>query len=91
MVEADGGPVILFLVVPLILTFNLYSDIIFLYKQWELKIHFQFEIILTVLDISFRFFGIPMLWVYHHYTYFNSFSAGTDVRRQNLQMSDSDV
>ena len=38
---------------------------------------FHFEIILDVSVRTFRFICIPILWVYGHYTYFNSFSAGT--------------
>ena len=34
---------------------------------------FQFEIIINVLVSSFHFIWILMLWVYDHYTYFNSF------------------
>ena len=41
--------------------------------------------------ISYRFIGIPwvmgygpMLWVYGDCIFFNSFSAGLDLRRQNL-------
>ena len=45
---------------------------------------FQFEIIINVLVSSFRFILLPMLWVYGHYKYFNSFSAGIDFRRQHL-------
>ena len=48
----------------------------------------QFEIIINVLFSSFRFIWIPMLWVYGHYKYFNSFSAGTVFIRQNLTSTD---
>ena len=44
----------------------------------------QFEIIINVLASSFRFIWIPMLWVYGHYEYFYSYSAGIDFNRQNL-------
>ena len=33
----------------------------------------------------FRLIWIPMLWVYGHYKYFISYSAGIDFRRQNLR------
>ena len=58
----------------------------------EAKSFFQFEIIINVLVSSFRFIRIPtcMLWVYGHYKYFDSYSAGIDFRRQ-IQTSDSDV
>ena len=36
----------------------------------------------------FRFIWIPMLWVYSHYKYFNSFSSGTVFKRQNLTSRD---
>ena len=37
---------------------------------------------------SFRFILISMLWVYGHYKYFNNFSVGTVVKRQNLTSTD---
>ena len=49
---------------------------------------FQFEIIINVLDSSFRFIRIPMLWVYCNYKYFYSYSVGIDFRRQNLASTD---
>ena len=55
----------------------------------ESKVFSQFEIIIKVLDSSFRLILIPMLWVYGHYNYFNSSSEGIIFRR--LQTSDSDV
>ena len=45
---------------------------------------FQFEIIIDVSVSCFRFFQIPMLWVYGHYKYVYSYSAGVDFSRQNL-------
>ena len=63
---------------------NLTTLNIFLYKPWRPKGFFQFEIIITVLVSSFRFIWIPMLWVYGHYKYFHSYSAGIDFSRQNL-------
>ena len=43
---------------------------------------FQHEIIINVLVSSFLLNSIPMLWLYGHYKYVNSFSAGMslDVR-----------
>ena len=49
---------------------------------------FQFEIIIDVLVSSFWFLWKTMLWVYGHYKYFNSFSAGTVFIRQNLTSVD---
>ena len=49
---------------------------------------FRFEIIITVSVSSFRFIWLPMLWVYGHYTYIYSSSAGIDFRRQNLTSTD---
>ena len=60
-----------------------YNAELFLFKPWRLKC-VQFEIIRFVLVSSFRIIWIPMLWVYNHYTYFNSFGAGTVFIRQNL-------
>ena len=54
----------------------------------ETKGFFQFEIIINILASYFRFIWIPMLWVYDLYKYFNSYSAGTVYRRQNLTSSD---
>ena len=65
-----------------------YSAELFVYKQWRPNIFFQFEIIINVLVFSFLFIWIPMLWVYGHYKYFNSFSAGTIFIRQNLTSTD---
>ena len=42
----------------------------------------------NVLISSFRFIWIPMLWVFGHYTHFNSFSAGIVFIRQNLTSTD---
>ena len=52
------------------------------YKSWRPKGLFQFEIIINVLVNSFRFIWIPMLWVYAIKNI--SYSAGIDLRRQNL-------
>ena len=49
---------------------------------------FQFVIIINFLVSSFRFIWIHMVWVYGHYKYCNSFSAGTDFMRQNLTSTD---
>ena len=48
--------------------FNFYNAELFLLKPWRLKGFAQFEIIINVLVISFRFIwiGLPMLWVHGH-------------------------
>ena len=46
---------------------------------------FQFKIIMHVLVSSFRFIRIPVLWVYDHYKYYNSFSG------ERFYTSESDV
>ena len=43
---------------------NSYNLEIFVYKTWRPKFFIQFEIIVNVLDSSFGFIWIPMLWVY---------------------------
>ena len=43
---------------------------------------FQFEIIIIVLVGSFWFIWILMLWVYDHYKYVDSYSAGIVFSRQ---------
>ena len=53
-------------------------------QTMETEGFFQFEIIINVLVSPFSLVLIPMLWVYSHYKYFNSFSAGTVFIRQNL-------
>ena len=61
--------------------------------MWSIdtKGFFQFEVIIKVLFSSFRFIGIPMLWVYCHYKYFHAdYSAGVDLRRQNLTSTYAD-
>ena len=55
---------------------------------WKPKGFFQFDIIINVLVSSFWFILIHMLWFCGHYTFFNSFSAGIDFRRQNLTSTD---
>ena len=55
---------------------------------WRLKRFFQFEIIINVLFSSFRLIWIHMLCVYGHCKYFNTFSAGIVVKRQNLISAD---
>ena len=42
----------------------------------------------NLLDNSFRFIRIPMLWVYGQYKYVYSYSAGIDCSRQNLTSTD---
>ena len=61
---------------------------LFVFKPWRPKGYFLFEIIINVLVISFWFIWIPMLWVYDHYKYFNSFNAGTVFIRQILMHKD---
>ena len=61
---------------------------IFLYKPWRPKGFIQFEIIINVLVGSFWFILILMLWVYGHYKYIYSFSAGIVFIRQNLTPAD---
>ena len=71
---------------PLILTLTTLKY--YLFKPWRLKLFLQFEIILNVLIISFRFIWIHMLWVYDHYNYFNFFSAVIVFMSQNLTSTD---
>ena len=59
-----------------------------MYKQQIPKGFFRFEIIINVLVISFWLIWISMLWIYGHYKYFNSFSAGIVSIRQNLPSTD---
>ena len=54
----------------------------------ETKGFFQFESIINVFVGSSRFILIPLLWVYDHYKYFYSYSAGIDFRRQSLTSTD---
>ena len=65
---------------------NPYSIEIFLYKPLRPKVFSRFEICINILVSSFWFIwiSVPMLWVYAHCKYFNSFSAG----RQNLTLKD---
>ena len=67
---------------------NSYNAELFLYKPW--RCFFHFEIIINVLVTSFWLIGIPMLWVYDHYKYFNAFNAGSSlyVKIQNLTSRD---
>ena len=48
----------------------------------------QFEIIINVSVSSFWFIWIPMLWVYGHYKYLYSYSAGIYFSRHNLTSTD---
>ena len=57
-------------------------------KTLEVEGFFQYEIIITILVSSFWFIWIPVLWVYGHYKYFNSCSAGIAFSRQNLTSTD---
>ena len=49
---------------------------------------FLFVVIINVHVSSFRFIWIPMLWVYGHYTCFNSFSVRNVFKRLNLTSTD---
>ena len=49
---------------------------------------FQIKITISVLVISFLFIRIPLLWVYDCFKYLYSYSAGIDLRRQNLTSTD---
>ena len=69
-------------------TVNPYNADLVLYKPWRPKGFYQFEIVKNALVNYFRFIWIPMLWVYVHYKYFHSYSAGIDFRRQNLTSQD---
>ena len=73
--------------------FKPYNAELFVYKPWGQKSYFQFEIIINVLVISFRFIWIPVLCVYSHYKYVYSYSGVStlDVRIWRLQTSDSDT
>ena len=64
---------------------NPYNAELLFTKPWRPKIVFLFKIIINVLVSSFWFIWIPMLWIYGHYKYFNSFSVFT---RQNLMSAD---
>ena len=65
-----------------------YNAEIFVYKPWKQKGFFQFEIIINVLFSSFCFIWIPMLWMYGHCQFFNSFSGEIVFRRQILTFTD---
>ena len=66
---------------------NPYNAEILSYK-WRSTVFLQFEIIINVLVSSFYFIWIPVLRVYGHYKYFNSFSSGIHFIRQNLTSTD---
>ena len=57
-------------------------------KKHEEKGLFQLEFIINILVSFFWFIWIPMLWIYGHYKYYNSFSVGTVFIRQNLTSTD---
>ena len=61
---------------------NPYHPEIFFFKPRGLRGFFQLEIIINVLV------WIPMLWVYDHYNFCNTFNATTVFRRQNLTFVD---
>ena len=54
----------------------------------ETKEVFSLEIIINVLVSYFRLIWIPMLWVYGHYKYSNSFSVTIVFIRQHLTSTD---
>ena len=56
----------------------------------SLKLFYWLSVIniIDVLVSSFCFIWIPVLWVYAHWKYFNSFSVGTVFIRQNLPSTD---
>ena len=58
------------------------NELSWLYRPRDQSVFFQFEIIKNVLVSSLIW--IPVLLVYGNYKYFNSFSSGTDFRRQIL-------
>ena len=45
---------------------------------------FQFEVIVNAFVSFCRFMCIPMLWVYGHYKYVNSYSAVIDIKLHKL-------
>ena len=61
----------------------------YIFKPWRPKFFFQYEIIINVLVMSFRFIWIPMLWVYGHYTYFTLAVRGStlDIYRRLILTS----
>ena len=58
----------------------------YLHKLWRSKGFFNLK--LSCLSYHFPLHWIPMLWVYGHYKYFNSFSARPSL---NVRTSDSDI
>ena len=72
---------------------NPYNAALSLNKSWRPKGFFQFEIIVNVLVISFRFIWIPMLRVYscYRYIFFSLRGRSFYVRIWRLHTSDSDV
>ena len=61
---------------------------LFVKKTSQLNDFFPFGIIIKVLVNSFLLIWIPMLWVYSHFKYFYTYSAGIDFRRRNLTSTD---
>ena len=59
------------------LAYHAYRIVLFFLNTWRMKGFFYFEIIINVLVSSFRFIWIPMLWVYGHYIYLNSFRGSS--------------
>ena len=54
----------------------------------EIKGVFHFEIIINVLVRSFWLIWVPVLYVYNHFKYFDSYSVGIFFSRQNLTSTD---
>ena len=70
-------------------TLNPYNTELFLFKPWRLKgFFFNFKSSQMCWLVISGFIWIPMLWVYDHYKYFNSFSAGIVFTRLNLTSVD---
>ena len=67
---------------------TLHNVELFCINHGDQRVFFKFEIIIKVLFSSFCFIWIPMLWVYGHYKYFNSYSAAIVFTRQNLTSVD---
>ena len=81
VVTSDDGPHDFFTLQPL-------KRWILFVKFIETKGFFSFWNHHKCLSQSFWFIWIPMLWVYSHYKYAYSYSAGSDFSRQNLTSTD---
>ena len=67
---------------------NLFNAELFCTNHGDQKVLFKFVISINVLVSLFRFIWIPMFWVYGHFKYFCSYSAGIDFNRDNLTSTD---